>query len=212
MFGKFQNFFASLVADQRRRKRTLWLAVGLVVAGVFAFDSMPNQQVVASTPVPSLHFTSQTPPSRVSGGEIWVAIAGAVKHQGVYRLHPGDRVFSLVFMAGGFLRGAAQESVNLARTLVDGEQVIVAKIQHSVGGDGEGGAIDTPSAAATTTLPINRASASELEALPGIGPTLAQRIAQYRDKHGPFKSKADLLNVPGIGPKLVAGFADSIAY
>ncbi len=211
MFGKVQNLFASLVADQRRRKRALWLAVGLVVAGVFAFDSMPNQQVVASTPVPSLHFTSQTSPSRVSGGEIWVAIAGAVKHQGVYRLHPGDRVFSLVFMAGGFLRGAAQETVNLARTLVDGEQVIVGRAQLSVGGS-QSGSISSQSASGPTILPINRATASELEALPGIGPTLAQRIAQYRDKHGPFKSKADLLNVPGIGPKLVAGFADSIAY
>lgn len=212
MLGKIQSFFASLLADQRRRKRVLWLAVGLVVAAVFAFDSMPTQQVVSSTKrAPSMHFTNQSSVSKVSGGEIWVAISGAVKHQGVYRLHPGDRVFSLVFMAGGFLRGAAQESVNLARTLVDGEQVIVAMTQSSDGG-GQSGAMASSSSTATTSLPINRATASELEALPGIGPTLAQRIAQYRDKHGPFKSKADLLNVPGIGPKLVAGFADSIAY
>ena len=211
MFGKIKSLFASLLADQRRRKRVLWLAVGLVVAAVFAFDSMPTQQVAASTPAPSLHYASGRTPSKVSGGEIWVAIAGAVKHQGVYRLHPGDRVFSLVFMAGGFLRGAAQESVNLARTLVDGEQVIVGRAQLSFGGS-QSGSISSQSASGPTILPINRATASELEALPGIGPTLAQRIAQYRDKHGPFKSKADLLNVPGIGPKLVAGFADSIAY
>lgn len=210
MLGKFKETAFRLVGDTRTRKRLLWLSVAAVVLVVLALDSTPNRQVVSGTggftaPQPARHSSTAI----VARSPIFVSIAGAVRHEGVYRLHTGDRVFSLVFMAGGFLADASQESVNLARVLIDGEQVIVGSRQSSSGSTGY-----SPSSTSSLNqkLPINNSSPTQLETLPGIGPTLAQRIAQYRDAHGPFRSKADLLSVPGIGPKLVAGFADSISY
>ena len=218
MIQRLGNLFVNLRTDAHLRKRALWAGVGLAVLAVLAFDSFPAPQAAANS-------SSWTPQAAVSApstihsvasidtGFIWVDVAGQVKHPGVYRLKPGDRVFSLVFLAGGFLKNAQQASVNLARPLTDGEQVIVAAKQSTSGSSNQ---IDTASpasgGASTSKVNVNSADEKGLEQLPGVGPTLGQRIADYRAKHGPFKSKADLLNVPGIGPKLVAGMTDFVAY
>jgi competence protein ComEA len=89
--------------------------------------------------------------------------------------------------AGGFLPGAEAESINLAEILVDGQQVDVS------------GLIDTSHINAGR-VNINTASASELDALPGIGPTTAQAIVDYRLQNGLFQFIQDIQQVPGVGP------------
>lgn len=62
------------------------------------------------------------------------------------------------------------------------------------------------------TVPVNRASATDLEQLPGIGPALAQRVVTFRERNGPFRSMEDLLRVPGIGPAIAARIAASVTF
>jgi competence protein ComEA len=120
-----------------------------------------------------------------------VDVAGAVASPGVMELPPGARVRDAIAAAGGFVDGADRSSINLARPLVDGEQVYVP----AAGGD-RAGAVN-----------VNAADAAALEALPGIGPVLAERIVADRAANGPFGSIEDLDRVSGIGPSLVAGLA-----
>ena len=120
-----------------------------------------------------------------------IDVAGAVASPGVMELPAGARVRDAIGAAGGFLDDADRSSINLARPLVDGEQVYVA-----VAGDEAVGPVN-----------VNAADAEALEALPGIGPVLAERIGADRAAHGPFASLEALERVSGIGPSLVARLA-----
>jgi len=159
---------------------------GLFVAAViWLVARSPKGESVTLRPVPT-------------DKPIVVQISGAVPRPGVYALPEGARVQDLISAAGGFLAEADKEFINLARTLEDGERIDIAYI--------EGFSPVIPTAApavveATTDLiNINTASSIELESLPGIGPTTAQKIIDYRDENGPFLSIEDIINVSGIGP------------
>jgi competence protein ComEA len=132
---------------------------------------------------------------------LFVHIVGEVRTPGMYQLPLGARLVDAVFAAGGLTADADNSSVNLARELSDGEQVIVFK----VGEEGSEGA-----SSQGVLISINRAGDKQLEELPGIGPALAARIIAWREANGGFKSKNDLLKVSGIGESILAGFIDLI--
>lgn len=164
-------------------------AVLLLAASAWWWLSAPVQEtritaaVIRPVPSPSLEV-------------VVVDVVGAVRSPGVVRLPAGARVMDAVAAAGGMVSGRAPV-INMARLLVDGEQLRIgtAPSASAVGGDpASGGALD-----------LNSANAAQLEALPGIGPVLAQRIVSYREQHGRFARVRDLLAVPGIGD---AKFAD----
>ena len=129
---------------------------------------------------------------------IVVHITGAVPRPGVYALPQGARVQDAITAAGGFLAEALKTDINLAAPLEDGEKLDVPYI--------EGGSpvLATPEeevvVVTTELIDINTASQAELETLPGIGPTTAQKIIEYREANGPFVNTEDIINVPGIGP------------
>jgi competence protein ComEA len=118
---------------------------------------------------------------------VTVYVSGAVATPGVYTLSEGSRVDSAIQAAGGFIAGAEQDRINLATPLVDGEQINVP------------GLVDT-SRINAGRVNINTATVSELDALPGIGPTAAQAIVDYRIQNGNFETINAIQNVPGIGP------------
>jgi competence protein ComEA len=124
-----------------------------------------------------------------AAGELVVAVAGKVRRPGLVRLPPGSRVDDAVRAAGGLLPGASYGLLNLARHLVDGEQVLV----------GIAGAAAGPAGAAGGLLDLNTATAQDLDGLPGIGPVLAERIVAWRTEHGRFGSVDQLREVGGIG-------------
>ncbi|MFN8083487.1 MAG: helix-hairpin-helix domain-containing protein [Dermatophilaceae bacterium] len=135
--------------------------------------------------------------------QIVVHIVGQVAHPGLVTLPAGARVADAIRAAGGALETADLGGVNLARILVDAEQVVVPKPGEWVpsssggaptgGGSGSGGLVN-----------LNAATLSDLDGLPGIGPVLAQRILDWRTEHQRFSSVDELGEVPGIGPKLLA--------
>ena len=143
--------------------------------------------------------SSASPAASAAANTNVVDVVGAVRKPGVYDFAQGARVIDAVRAAGGFLRDAEPQAINLARPLVDGEQVVVQK-------KGESPAAAAPAGAGSAQQPggkvnINSATESDFENLPGIGPVLAQKIVDYRDQHGPFRSIQDLMKVSGIGQK-----------
>jgi competence protein ComEA len=119
----------------------------------------------------------------------------------MYQLPIGARLVDAVFAAGGLTEEADNASVNLARELTDGEQIIVFSISQE--GEAAG-------STASGLVSLNRAGDKELEELPGIGPALAGRIIAWREANGGFKSVQDLLKVSGIGESLLAGVVDLV--
>ena len=147
-----------------------------------------------------------------SAAVVFVHVVGAVNAPGVYELHEGDRVLAAVEAAGGLRDDAAVQAVNLARDVVDGEQIYVptndeagqvATRQATVAGAGEasgsGGLVN-----------INTATAEELQTLPGVGPATAASIVEYREGGGTFAKPEDIKNVSGIGDGKYEKLADKI--
>jgi competence protein ComEA len=121
--------------------------------------------------------------------DVVVHVAGAVERPGVYRLPVGARVADAVKRAGGFARGAAEDGINLAARLSDGQQVVVP------GPGAAGGAT-----AADGPVSLGSATAEQLDEIEGIGPVTAQKIIEYRDQHGGLSSLDQLDEISGIGP------------
>lgn len=140
---------------------------------------------------------------------IAVHVSGAVAAPGVYELEEGARVADAVELAGGFLEGAAENALNLARVLNDGEQVVVPTAEEhaaqQTAAEASGGA-----AGVGGKVNINTASAEQLDTLPGVGESTAQKIIADREANGPFSSPEDLKRVSGIGDKKYAELADLI--
>ncbi len=127
-----------------------------------------------------------------------VYVTGAVESPGVYTLPPASRVEAVIAAAGGFATDASTTSVNLAATIHDGQSIHVPSSNEqpapSLPAVDQQGIINS-----TGLIDINTATIEELEQLPGIGPTKAEAIVQFRDSNGSFRSTDDLLLVPGIG-------------
>ena len=126
-----------------------------------------------------------------------VDVAGAVRRAGLYRLPEGSRIADALARAGGATAHAELDLVNLAAPLADGEQVLVPA--RGAAGPAGGGAAGSP----TAPVDLNSATADQLDALPGVGPVTAQKIIDYRQAHGPFRSVDDLDAIPGIGPSRI---------
>ena len=128
---------------------------------------------------------------------LFVHVSGCVANPGLSELEEGSRLASAIEAAGGFTEDAACDSVNLARRLEDGEMVVVSSVSAGSGANEEIPEVKT----ASSLVNINTASAEELEQLPGIGPSTAQKIVSDRMANGSFKSPDDLKRVTGIGDK-----------
>ncbi len=140
----------------------------------------------------------------VAGPALVVDVVGRVRRPGVYRLPPGARVDDAVRVAGGVLPGTDLTGLNLARKLLDGEQIAVGVAGAPAGpapATGSSGGADAPAA----PVDLNSATLEQLDALPGVGPVLAQHILDWRAAHGRFDTVDQLNQVSGIGP---AKFAD----
>ena len=139
-------------------------------------------------------------PSESAGerADVVVYVSGAVASPGVLSLPPTSRVIDAITAAGGALPEADLESINLARVLVDGEQIRVGLV-----GESPSSATAGTGTEAQACVRLATATETELQTLPGIGPALAQRIISYRSTHPRLTSVEELDDVPGIGPSLI---------
>lgn len=163
--------------------QALWaVLVAAVLGGLWWGAPRPaTEQASALAPVETM-----------ADAPIMVHVSGWVARPGVVVLDDPARVADAITAAGGVRPGANLTQINLAAPVADGEMVIVP------GPDQTG----EPAAGASDGLvDINRADATTLESLPGVGPVLAGRIVAYREQHGRFETIEDLLNVSGVGEK-----------
>ncbi|MFF2369046.1 ComEA family DNA-binding protein [Agromyces sp. NPDC058110] len=143
-----------------------------------------------------------------------VHVLGAVARPGLVELDAGARVVDAVAAAGGFTADADPAGVNLARPVVDGEQLVVLAIGEVPAAEAAGagaGAAGGGGAASDGLVHLNTAGVAELDTLPRIGPALAQRILDYREANGPFTSVDQLMDVTGIGDAVFSGLSDLVA-
>ena len=143
--------------------------------------------------------TPVAPPAAATPATVTVDVAGKVRHPGIAVLDQGARVVDALAAAGGARRGADLTGLNLARLLVDGEQVVVGEPAPS---GVAAAAAPTPGASPggpATLVNLNTATEAELDTLPEVGPVTAASILAWRDEHGGFTSVDELLEVDGIG-------------
>ncbi|MCW2779858.1 MAG: ComEA family DNA-binding protein [Marmoricola sp.] len=187
----------------------LVVALGLSVAAVVALRSGGSAQPVpvaapaaASSPlVPAKPVASAT----TADVPVVVDIAGKVRRPGVATLPAGSRVVDALKQAGGAKPGVSLTALNLARVLVDGEQILVGVPAAGVAAS----AAVAPGAPAPSgqLVNLNSATAEQLDTLPGVGPVTAQKILDWRSRNGAFSSVDELLEVDGIGEKTLADLA-----
>lgn len=197
--------------DERTPKRSatilLFSVVSLMIGGAVGyFGTRPRgiPPITISTPVPT-----PTPSPTATPSPIRVYVSGAVQAPGVYELAQGCIVDDAIQVAGGAATAADLERINLAQELQDQQHVHVPE---------EGEAAPPPvvtggteaSTESAELININTASAEELEALPRVGPSTAEKIVAYREGNGPFERIEDIQNVSGIGPATFEGMREMI--
>lgn len=192
------------------------IAIALICLGAVLFMMLHVQE--GADPAFQIEKAEANTESAVSveeapSSQIHVHVTGCVNAPGMYVLSSGARLSEAVSAAGGFTEDALEQSVNLARELEDGEQIIVES-QDAAVQTGNDAALATstnaPSLAADGRVDINTADADLLQTISGIGPSKAQKIIAYREANGAFKSVEELCNVSGIGEKTLASIKDQI--
>jgi competence protein ComEA len=187
-FEKLKEDFQDYTYSQRRALIAISLVA--ILFATFLFTNTRGRAVAQESPKPAL-----TMPAVAK--TILIHVAGKVKRPDVYPLLAGSRVSDAIKAAGGAQKGVDLSDINLARVLVDGEQVYVgyvAKVSSS-------SSSKSSKTRFTGVINVNRATKAEFDSLAGIGPVIANRIINYRSANGPFLALDDLLKVSGIGSK-----------
>lgn len=174
------------LTQEQRRGLLLVFTLSIGIGAFYFLNSRPQpapQAVDVVTPLIN----------QVEQSKLIINVAGKVKSPGVYQLPPGSRVIDAIEAAGNHLKGVDISDINLARLLVDGEQILVGgnRLQSSKS-VARKITVDNP-------LDINRATLAQLDTLPGIGPVTAQRIIDYRNKVGRINALDELKKISGLG-------------
>ena len=140
-------------------------------------------------------------------GRLVVDVAGKVRHPGIVELPAGSRVIDAIRAAGGARRNVDLSSINLARLLVDGEQILVGVAPVSPSDPFLGAPTSTSTDLPAALINLNTATEPELETLPGVGPVTAAAILEWRSEHGAYTSVDELLEIDGIGDATLADLA-----
>lgn len=186
-------------------KERFWLIIGLaaLVVAVSAYHYWQK------TAVREFAHSSNEAVLTEAGPEVIVYVSGAVNHPGVIRLASGARALDAIDGAGGLLPIADAAKLNMAQPLRDGMQI---HVPARAGKSNTAGAEQSQTTGQTADrININTAGAQELDRLPGIGPSIAEKIIQYRETNGNFGVIEDLKKVPGIGESKYNKMKDRIS-
>lgn len=202
--------------DRWRERRG---AIGLLVfaaiaASVGAAWWRSGSSAPALPPVPSGPVSEPPTSTTTVVAELVVHVVGAVRAPGVVRVRDGTRVIDALNAAGGAAPRADLGALNLAARVTDGARIVVPAVGEApppqLPGDAATGSGVAPGGGVPGPIDVNRATAEELDALPGVGPATATAIVREREANGPFRSPDDLERVRGIGPAKLATLRDLV--
>jgi competence protein ComEA len=180
-------------------------------AGAQAATTATTRVAGASASSSAATEPGSTATSEPAQGFVLVHVAGAVVHPGVVRIRASARVNDAVLAAGGGLPGADLDRLNLAAKVTDGQRIAVGLVGAPAPVEsGTGGSSDVGTGEVAGPININTASSTDLEELPGIGPSLAAAIIAEREKRGGFKDVGELQDVRGIGELRYADIKDLV--
>lgn len=164
-------------------------------------ETMQNELIVLEENMSTTSFAEE----ELEPATIVVFVTGAVVSPGIYEMPEKARFYEAIEEAGGLLPDAESKNLPMARIIEDEETIYIPRIGEEV-------ELNTINSASTSSnkININKATASELATLNGIGPSLSQRIIDYRNSNGPFKDISEIKNVSGIGEKKYEAIKDSI--
>jgi competence protein ComEA len=210
-----------MLEDLYKNNKPLFIALIIIMlvlgAGVAIFSKVlaPSDEVLALSPnrgevlknpttiddeiTENMPAVSQAPLE----GFIYVHITGAVKRPGVYKMPSFSRVVQVVELAGNFLPLAQTDEINLAEILKDGQKIMVPFVKIQTTGSSNSissskNIVNPVRKSFSNGVNINTADEAGLDCLPGIGPSTAKKIIEYRNTNGSFKAIEELKNVPGI--------------
>jgi len=169
--------------------------IAALAAAGYLWMARPRPEPAQASSSPSATLSAPTPTTQAAA-EVVVDVSGKVRRPGVFTLPSGARVADAIKAAGGVRPGTATGSLNLARKVVDGEQIPVG-----IRAPTPAGPVPPTSGGPGNPIDLNAATADQLDALPGVGPVLAQRIVAYRTQHGGFRTVDQLQEVSGIGSR-----------
>jgi competence protein ComEA len=178
------------INPEQKRGLVIIFALTIGLGGFYFFNSRPSAQPVLIQDMAKDIVQESIENDAVP---LIVNVAGKVNNPGVYQLPQGSRVVDAIEAAGMQLKGVDISDVNLARVLVDGEQILVGGLKVS------NGKAVAKKITTDNPLDINRATLAQLDTLPGIGPVTAQRIIAYRSKVGRINSVDELKKISGLG-------------
>ena len=174
------------INPEQKRGLVILLTLTVGLGGFYFLNSRPQAEPVVIQEIPTAATESVTT-------LLIINVAGKVKNPGVYQLPPGSRVVDALEAAGQQLKGVDISDINLARVLVDGEQILIGS-NRTVSSK-----VAAKKITADNPLDINRATIAQLDTLPGIGPVTAQRIIDYRTKAGRINAVDELKKISGLG-------------
>lgn len=182
---------------QLRGRTAVAVVLAMVAVSVGGLAGRYTDGAPAGTP-PIVATTGEPGPEKTT---VQVHVSGMVVSPGVVDVAPDAIVAEAIEAAGGLRSEAVVDQINLAAPVTAGDQIVVPGPDGPASGEGDVG---------DGNLSLNRATAGELETLPGVGPVLAERIVSFRDDNGGYDAVEDLLEVPGIGEAKLAAIRDLV--
>ncbi len=194
-------------------RKQLLIAAALICAILFGTGYKLAQVKVKAEFKPMVTVTQSDKEKKDIVRQVTVYLTGAVKKPGVYTFPEGARIIEGIKKAEP-AADAALEYVNLAEPMTDSQHIYIphkGQVEESQQLQGSGNGLGiTGTFGRTGKININTATEETLDQLPGVGPSTAEKIVEYRQSHGKFKSISDLLNISGIGEKTLAKFKDKV--
>ena len=192
---------------------TLPLLIGIAVLFFWFYGSGEEKEIEITNPSgEELNAGEGTESAEALNGEgqIYVDIDGEINKPGVYIVSEGTRLFQIIELAGGLTDKASTDSINRAEAVYDGQKIIILSTDKGGIENNDGNTKNKSSGIVNGRVNINTADAVTLQTIPGIGPSKAARIIQYRNTSGRFKKPEDIKNVTGIGDKTFESIKDYI--
>ncbi len=195
-----------LAENKKDLLKTVAVPVMVIVAVLFFWINSNQEEIKiddASSEITETDLAARSESEDTQGGQglIYVDIGGEVEMPGVYEVSEGTRLFQVIEKAGGLTEDADIDEINRAETVFDGQKIMIGAKGEASGSAGSGGETNASNYEEEGKININTADSVQLQSIPGIGPSKAERIIEYRQSNGRFKTIDDIKNISGIGNK-----------